>query len=308
MAVPPTHIDPKPLWRQFGRALCWAIALLSLLVSAASLALLGMFIFNPDGSEEFTVSRRPTLYHDVFENDEREFLDTTYQEVIGFGHNSGGRIEATLQAIIFGADVIEVDVVEIDGELYAAHTPPLPIIGPRFFRGPTLEEVWFASYRTTGFMLDLKEDSPSYLELVAQFIEARPLTRDIIVASRSPEVLATLRERVPDAVLLLSVSSPDKFATLQTDETLQQTIDGVTMRESLINVEEATWLYEHELLTFAWTVNDIGRANELIRLGVDGITTDNLALLALFAAPEDERISAEDDGRGSRARSRQWLG
>ena len=302
MVLKPTHadsgmrsIDHKPLWRQFGRALRWAIALLALLVSAASLALLGMFIFNPDGSEEFTVSRRPTLYHGVFENDEREFLDTTYQEVIGSGHNSGGRIEATLQAIVFGADVIEADVVEIDGELYAAHTPPLPIIGPRFFRGPPLEEVWIASYRVAGFKLDLKEDSPSYLELVAQFIESRPLTRDIIVASRSPEVLATVRERAPDAMLLLSISSADDFAVLQTDQTLQRTIDGVTMRESLIDVEEATWLYEHELLAFAWTVNDISRANELIRLGIDGITTDNLALLSLFAAPEDDRISAEDD-------------
>ncbi len=64
------------------------------------------------------------------------YLDTTYGEVMGSAHNSGGSVEATLEAIIFGADVIEADVVEIDGQLYTAHTPPLPIIGPRFFRGP----------------------------------------------------------------------------------------------------------------------------------------------------------------------------
>ncbi len=302
MDVAPTQAEPRilpidrePLWRQLSCALRWAIALLALLVSAAYLALLGTFVLNPEGSAEFTVSRRPTLYHDVFENDEREFADTTYQGVIGSGHNSGGRIEATLQAIIFGTDVVEADVVEIDGDLYAAHTPPLPIIGPHFFRGPALEEVWIASYRAAGFMLDLKEDSPSYLELVARFIETRPLTRDILVASRSPEALAILRERAPDAILLLSVPGAEDFAALQTDGSLQRTIDGVTMRESLIDVEVATWLGEHELLTFAWTVNDIGRANQLIRLGVDGITTDNLALLSLFAAPKDEGISAEDN-------------
>jgi glycerophosphoryl diester phosphodiesterase len=39
------------------------------------------------------------------------------------------------------------------------------------------------------------------------------------------------------------------------------------------------WAHRHKLLILAWTVNDSQRLNELVRLGVDGITTANLAIL-----------------------------
>lgn len=288
MALDPTVRQPRSsgrflaFWWRALRILRVSVAVIACLTIAGSLAMLGKFIVDPNGSEEFTVSRRPTLYHQVFENEERAFPDSLYEDVLGSAHNSGGRIEAALEAIIFGADVIEADVVEIDGTLYSAHTPPIPFIGQRFFRGPSLEQVWTASYRADAFKLDLKETSPDYVDLVAEFLVSRPPDRDVIVASRSPKVLATLRERAPDTVLLLSVPTDEAFAALQANLRLQQTIDGVTVRESLIDIAMVTWLSERRLDLFAWTVNDIERVNELIRLGVDGITTDNLAILSLL--------------------------
>jgi glycerophosphoryl diester phosphodiesterase len=38
-------------------------------------------------------------------------------------------------------------------------------------------------------------------------------------------------------------------------------------------------MHQHKLLILAWTVNDSQRFNQLVRLGVDGITTANLAIL-----------------------------
>ncbi|HEX6934786.1 MAG TPA: hypothetical protein VF162_21775 [Streptosporangiaceae bacterium] len=38
-------------------------------------------------------------------------------------------------------------------------------------------------------------------------------------------------------------------------------------------------MHEHKLLILAWTVNDGREFNHLVRLGVGGITTDNLAIL-----------------------------
>lgn len=283
-AVPQTlsHGTRPGTLRRVIEILRVAIAIAACLAIVGSLAVLGKLIVDPNGSEEFTVGRRPTLYYHVFDNEQRMYLDTTYGEVMGSAHNSGGSVEATLEAIIFGADVIEVDVVEIDGQLYAAHTPPLPFIGPRFFRGPTLERIWTASYRADAFKLDLKESSPEYVELVAEFLTSRPIDRDIIVASRSPQVLATLRQRAPEVTLLLSVPDADTFSRLQGNDALQHTLDGVTVRESLIDIDMTTWLSERDLLLFAWTVNDIERVNELVGLGVDGITTENLAILTLL--------------------------
>jgi hypothetical protein len=269
-------------WRRITDMLRTAIAVVAVLTLAGSLGLIGKFLVDPDGAEEFTVSRRPALYYQVFDNSERAFPEQIYEQVIGSAHNSGGRIEATIEAIIFGADAIEADVIAINGQLYTGHAPPLPLVGDWFFRGPTLEQVWAASYRANAFKLDLKEESPEFVDLVVDFITSRPAGRDIVVASRSPKVLAAIHERAPAAILLLSVPDDATFRRLQGDEALQRTIDGITVRESIVDYEMMSWLDAHDIGAFAWTVNDIERVNELIRLGVDGITTDNLAILSLL--------------------------
>lgn len=284
--LPPVTPTQRGVIRRVADMLRTGIAVVAVLTLAGSLGMIGTFIVDPDGSEEFTVSRRPSLYYEVFDNDQRAYPEQIYEQVIGSGHNSGGRIEATVEAIIFGADVVEADVIAVNGELYAGHDPILPLVGDWFFRGPSLEQVWTASYRADGFKLDLKEDSPAFVSLVVDFINSRPEGRNIIVASRSASVLATIRDRAPQAILLLSVPDDASFEKLQNDERLQQTIDGITVRESLVDFEMMSWLDERNIGAFAWTVNDIQRVNELVGMGVTGITTDNLAILSLLGGQD----------------------
>jgi glycerophosphoryl diester phosphodiesterase len=47
----------------------------------------------------------------------------------------------------------------------------------------------------------------------------------------------------------------------------------------LVDRNLVTWVHAHKLVILAWTVNDSERFNQLVRLGVDGITTANLAIL-----------------------------
>jgi glycerophosphoryl diester phosphodiesterase len=49
--------------------------------------------------------------------------------------------------------------------------------------------------------------------------------------------------------------------------------------QGLVDASLVSWLHQHKLLILAWTVNYSQRFNELVRLGVDGITTANLAIL-----------------------------
>jgi glycerophosphoryl diester phosphodiesterase len=135
-------------------------------------------------------------------------------------------------------------------------------------------------------MLDLKDTSPDYVDLVARFLNSRSPGRDVIVGSRSVDVLHTLSGQAPEAILLLSVSDAGTFEDLQANTALQDAIDGVTIRESLLDVDMAYWLENQNLLIIAWTVNDIQRVNELVQLGVDGITTDNLALITLLGTQQ----------------------
>lgn len=283
--------DPPPGWsaRLLGAARVLLVVIASVVISG-SLYLLAYFVVNPEGAEEWTVGRRPNQYFTDIDPDAQAYSTAAYGAVFGVAHNSGGSIEATLEARINGADLIEVDVVVIDGVLYSAHTTPLPFLGQRWFRGPRLDRVWAASFGADAVMLDLKDSSPHYVQLVGDFLEARPPTRQVIVSSRSPWVLQLLRVRAPEAILLLSVPHDAALRAMQNNEPLLETIDGITVRHTALDADHAAWLADQGLLVFAWTVEDLERVNELMRLGVDGITSDNLAIVNLFAGGTgDER-------------------
>jgi len=94
----------------------------ALLVIVFSAALLAVFLFWEEIAEEITTGRRPTQFRGELAAD---LLDD-YGAVFVVGHNSGGTIAATRQALDHGADVIEIDVASLDGTLVSAHFPPLP--------------------------------------------------------------------------------------------------------------------------------------------------------------------------------------
>lgn len=259
------------------------VAVLSCLVIAGSLYLLVLFVVDPEGAEAWTVGLRPNQFFRELDHDQRAYSDAGYAAIFGVAHNSGGSVEATLEALVYGADIIEADVVELEGTLYSAHDPPLPFLGQRWFRGPRLDRIWAASAGATAVKLDLKESSPAFVQLVGDFLEVRASYRQVIVSSRSPWVLHYLHARVPEAVLLLSVSDAAGLAAMRENQPLIEVIDGITVRHTILDSDNVAWINVLGLLMFAWTVNDLERANELMRLGVDGITTDNLALISLFA-------------------------
>ena len=58
------------------------------------------------------------------------------------------------------------------------------------------------------------------------------------------------------------------------------------MQHSQITGDIMATFKAREQRIIAWTVNDLARVNELVRLGVDGITTDNLAILSLLGGRE----------------------
>lgn len=274
--------------RRFAGAFHIGLGLLAVISISGCLYLLSIFLFDPSGAEEWTVGLRPSQYYADIGADQRVFSDSVYTSVVGVAHNSGGSIEATLEALISGADVIEVDVAEIDGVLYSAHSPPLPFVGQRWFRGPSLARVWAASLGAEAISLDLKDSSPRYVQLVANFLAARSPFRTVIVSSREPQVLRTLRPLVPNAIMLLSIPDARTLTGLQENDSLVNDIDGVTIRHTVLDADNVTWLRENGLLIFAWTVNDLPRANELIGFGIDAITTDNLGIQTLLSGiPEN---------------------
>lgn len=258
------------------------------------LAALAFFLFFPTQAEEYTAGLRPNVFYAALDPEMiAADLEGEYGQVIGVAHNSGDSITTTLEALAYGADAIEIDVVSVDGELYSSHAPPLPLIGSRVFRGPSLGAIWTAAAQTDLVSLDLKESSPDYLELVLDFLTVRRREHQIVITTADVESHRFFAERMPEVLRFYSVGNQQALTTLQENPDLVALLDGVSIQNDLVDEETARWLNERELRMLVWTVNDLERANELIRLGAAALTTDNLALLSLFGGQQRGEDSLE---------------
>lgn len=260
-----------------------AVRLVALVVLLGSLAFIGWMVVYEDAAEERTSGKLPWLFYRGLDND----LTDEYRGVLGIAHNSGDSAQATRLALRHGTDVIEIDVVEIGGRLYAGHSFPLPWLGQRTFRGPTLEEAWDASSEARATKLDLKSSAGSFVRRVTSFLATRRDDRTVMVAAGGAAALSQIRDEAPWVVRLYSIGSQPTLDGFIADEELQSLADGVTMRYTLYDEEVVAWFREQGLLSVAWTVNDVDDFNRLTAWGINAITTDNLAFLEVMEGDVD---------------------
>jgi hypothetical protein len=209
-----------------------------------------------------------------------------YGHVFGVAHNSGDSIGTAVRALVADADVLEIDVIAVDGRLYAGHSIPTRIFGQTEFRGPPLNEIWVVASAAEAIQIDLKASALAHLDLVFNLLAERRGGPPVVVTTPNVAALRAFAERSPETLRFYSVDSRSDIAALQGDPTLTALIDGVSIREDLVDEETMSWFTEQQLSVWAWTVNGIARVNELVALGVDGITTDNLAILEVLGGDE----------------------
>jgi glycerophosphoryl diester phosphodiesterase len=202
-----------------------------------------------------------------------------YPGVLGVAHNAGNNLETLAKAERYGADAIEIDVISARGQLVAGRDQPWPWLARRVFRGPTLAQAWDRAAAADIVKLDLKQTDRGFLDDLIAFVAPRARSRRVMISSTDPGALLYLHRRLPDVTLLFSVAGPDAVHQVQSDPALQKAIGGVSVFQGLVDANLVTWVHRHSLLILAWTVNDGRRLNQLVRLGVDGITTANLAIL-----------------------------
>jgi len=202
-----------------------------------------------------------------------------YKHVLGVAHNAGNNLGTLARALRYGADAIEVDVISARGRLAAGRPQPLPRLARQLSRGPALAEVWDRAAAADVLKLDIKQSDRDFLDELVAFLAQRVKSRRVMIASGDPAALLYLHSRLPDVTLLFSAGWPDAVHKLQSDSALQKAVGGVSLFQGLADANLVAWLHEHKLFILTWTVNDSQRFNELVRLGVDGITTANLAIL-----------------------------
>ena len=227
--------------------------------------------------QRYTGAAPPAQFYEEIQREPA--LAQDYPGVLGVAHNAGNNLRTLTTALHYGADVIEIDVISARGQLMAGRDQPWPWLVRQLFQGPTLAEAWDHAAAADSVKLDLKQADYRFLDDLVAFLAPRAESQRVMISSRDPAALLYLRSRLPNVTLLFSVAGPDAVHQLMSNPTLQETIDGASVFQGLVHANLVAWMDEHKLPILAWTVNDSQRFNQLVRLGVDGITTANLAIL-----------------------------
>lgn len=220
----------------------------------------------------------------------RQFFETLdpplppgHSPVLGVAHNAGNNPGTTSAALRYGADVIEIDVISVHGRLVAGRDQGWRWLADRVFRGPTLAEAWDDAAAAGMIKLDLQQNDRGLLDDLVTFVAERSTSRRVMISTRDAAALLYLQPRLTNVTLLFSTAFPDAVSRLRSDAALLKAIGGVSAFEGLVDPALVAWVHGHGLLILAWTVNEGTRLRSIVGMGVDGVTTANLAVLQALA-------------------------
>lgn len=205
--------------------------------------------------------------------------------VLVVAHEGGRNPRFAQTALTWQADVLEMDAVAYHGQLYVSHQPVTNATADRM---PLVSQVWPVASRARIVEFDLKDNSPAFNRLLVSFLRAHHQTNmpQMFISGRDLSSLRTIHAGAPWVFRFLSIGDLHQLDGLRRHPNLTAGIDGVSIRQNLLDPATIVWLHQHRLLVFAWTVDSSVRAQELVRDGVDGITTDEPAIIAMIARQE----------------------
>ena len=115
-----------------------------------------------------------------------------------------------------------------------------------------------------------------------------------MIATSDITLLEQIQAAHPEVYRFLGVADAATLKRLSSDPALAAMLDGVTIRQQLVSPESIAKLKAMNLIVLAWTVNDLTAVNALVEMGVDAVSTDNLAIMRLLSGNQSgERRLAE---------------
>jgi glycerophosphoryl diester phosphodiesterase len=201
-------------------------------------------------------------------------------------HRAGNRLDLLHSAEAAGAQYIEADVWLARGRVEVRHAEQigrLPLLRERWrilvARRPLLlEELLGALAPGTRLLLDLKGADPRLPAAARALLEEHAPRHAYAVCSPNWALLEPFRD-APGAEVWHSVNDEPALAAVG-GAVAGSARPVVTVDHRLLTAERVEALRAFAPTVVAWTVNSPARARELLRWGVGGITSDDLALLA----------------------------
>ena len=201
-------------------------------------------------------------------------------------HRAGNRLLDLHAAERLKPTLVEADVRLYRGRLEVRHLKtagPLPILWDRWRLQASwrpqlrLEELLAATAAETELMLDLKGPRKRLAERVLRAIEPYLGRRRFTVCARSWRLLEPFAGTPVRCVY--SIGNERQLRSVLR-RFANRALEGVSIHERLANRETVAALAEIADVVMAWPVNESARARELLRLGVDGLITDDLPAMS----------------------------
>ncbi len=209
---------------------------------------------------------------------------------LAVAHRAGNDLAAAQHALDLGAAMLEVDIWPRLFRLETRHVKtigPLPIFWEKWEivsvggKPMRLDELLEWTPDGVRLLLDLKGMNPLLGRRVVRAArEARP-GLELVICGRNWRQLDRI-ETLPGVHVFYSAGEAQELDKAWS-KLERQEHPAISIRESLLTDETLDRLRQLNAAIVAWTVNDPKRAHELVDLGVDAITTDNLELLADLA-------------------------
>lgn len=204
--------------------------------------------------------------------------------VLLVAHNAGNQPETARRALNHQAAGMEIDVRYVNGVLYATHSEPSSYMPLMAWQAPRLRDAWAYSSGATVLKLDLKSTGDRALAQLVRFIGARPTDQQLIMVSNDQNALILLDAALPNTVQLLSISNGDEVDELLMHNGRVDGVEGISIPAWVLTAERVLALKERGYVIDAWTVNDVDQLVQLATMGVDSVTTDNLAFFDMAFA------------------------
>jgi glycerophosphoryl diester phosphodiesterase len=216
---------------------------------------------------------------------------------LAIAHRAGNSLAGLHDANALGVDVIECDVHHHRGRLEVRHLKtagPLPFLWDRWelasARAPRLglRELLEADRHHTTFMLDLKGRSGPAGLAVARMLHELAGDRPVLACGRywpSVELVAEL----PFVRPVLSARNRTELTRLRQRLTDGRPVHGVSVHRSLLDEALVAWLRERVNVVMSWPVNDAATLRAVLALGVNGVISDELDVLATLLRDRESR-------------------
>jgi len=230
----------------------------------------------------------------------------------GQGHSPENTLPAFKEAINIGVDCVECDVhCTKDGQVVVMHDAALNRTTDTkcSIVNMTLDEIkkadagsWYSSdfvgvrvptlsellEITKGKVINVIEIKPENItEKVVKEVEKANAINDVILQSFYPQVVKAVSElnpKIPRALLIGGQIRISKIAGIMS--LIQQTLDvgatALNVTSKIVSQKLINEVHKRAMSIWSWTVDDEKEMKELIKMGIDGITSNYPERLMTF--------------------------